>query len=382
MIKPADRLNAIQEYYFSQKLREIAQLKATGKDIINLGIGSPDLPPPKKVIHRLATSASEPGNHGYQSYKGIPGLREAYAEWYKRSYHVKLNAETEILPLIGSKEGIVHISMTYLQAGDVALVPNPGYPAYAAATQLAGAAVVNYNLTADNNWMPNLEEIEQHDLSKVKLMWVNYPNMPTGTQASDELFRSLAAFGEKHNILICNDNPYSFILNKNPQSLLSSGLSPYILELNSLSKSHNMAGWRMGVIAAHEEHINNILRFKSNVDSGMFLPIQEAAIVALKQGQMWFKKVNDTYSQRREIVWQVLDQLKCEYKNDQVGMFVWAKAPDSVNDVAQWVDELLIKYQIFITPGFIFGSNGQRYVRISLCTPKTRLEEALNRIKI
>jgi LL-diaminopimelate aminotransferase len=383
MISVSKRIQGTQEYYFSKKLREIAGLNQQGEDIINLGIGSPDLMPPKQVIETLITSVQGENNHGYQSYKGIPGLRKAFASWYKNSYDVELNPETEILPLIGSKEGITYISNTYLDEGDEVLVPNPGYPAYAAVTKLAGATVKNYNLEESNKWLPDLQKLAQEDLSKVKLMWVNYPHMPTGTNASSEFLKELVAFAEEHNILLCNDNPYSFILNDKPLSIFTGGkgLSKNVLELNSLSKAHNMAGWRLGMIAGDAEHISNILIAKSNVDSGMFLPIQEAAIAALEQGPEWYNEVNQVYRRRREIVWDMMNELGCHFEKGQTGLFVWGRVPDHIKDVAGWVDEVLYEGKVFITPGFIFGTQGNRYIRISLCSKEEVLEKALKRIK-
>jgi LL-diaminopimelate aminotransferase len=383
MISVSKRIQGTQEYYFSKKLREIAGLNQQGEDIINLGIGSPDLMPPKQVIETLITSVQGENNHGYQSYKGIPGLRKAFASWYKNSYDVELNPETEILPLIGSKEGITYISNTYLDEGDEVLVPNPGYPAYAAVTKLAGATVKNYNLEESNKWLPDLQKLAQEDLSKVKLMWVNYPHMPTGTNASSEFLKELVAFAEEHNILLCNDNPYSFILNDKPLSIFTGGkgLSKNVLELNSLSKAHNMAGWRLGMIAGDAEHISNILIAKSNVDSGMFLPIQEAAIAALEQGPEWYNEVNQVYRRRREIVWDMMNELGCHFEKGQTGLFVWGRVPDHIKDVASWVDEVLYEGKVFITPGFIFGTQGNRYIRISLCSKEEVLEKALKRIK-
>jgi LL-diaminopimelate aminotransferase len=381
MISTADRIKDVEEYYFSKKLGEIAHLRAHGKDIINLGIGSPDLAPAPNVIEALNEYAEKETTHGYQSYKGAPALRNAFAEWYQQYYDVTLNAETEILPLIGSKEGIMHISMTYLNPGDEVLLPNPGYPAYFATAQLTGATCRHYELSAANNWEPDFDKLAANDLSKVKLMWVNYPNMPTGANASRKLLDKLVRFGEDHQILICNDNPYSFILNDNPMSLLGSGLSDYTLELNSLSKSHNMAGWRVGMIGATEAHINNIMTFKSNMDSGMFLPLQMAAVEALSLGNDWYSSQNNIYKERRDIVLQIMDELKCVYDKNQVGLFVWAKVPETVSDVAAWIDDILYEAEVFITPGFIFGDQGQRYIRISLCANTVLLTEALNRIK-
>lgn len=381
MIATANRIGEVEEYYFSRKLREIAALRDAGKDILNLGIGSPDLPPAPTVIKKLQEVSTKENVNGYQNYKGIPALRDAFSAWYKHFYSVALDPEKEILPLIGSKEGIMHISMTYLDAGDEVLVPNPGYPAYAASAKLTGAICRYYYLEEGNGWLPNLKQLEKTDLSNVKLMWVNYPNMPTGTRASKALFKALKEFGEKHQILICNDNPYSFILNSEPMSLLSAGLSEYTLELNSLSKSHNMAGWRVGMIAASQAHINNILKFKSNMDSGMYLPVQEAAAEALSLGEDWYDQQNEIYSTRRAVVYKIMEELDCQYDTSQVGMFVWAKVPESIEVVEHWIDTMLKKAHVFITPGFIFGDAGNRYIRISLCAKKDLFEEALNRIK-
>ena len=380
-IPVAKRLEGTQEYYFSKKLREVEALNQSEPKIINLGIGSPDLMPPTTAIDKLSSAVNEEANHGYQSYKGIPALRKSFAEFYSKNYGVHLDPDKEILPLIGSKEGIVHISMTYINEGDSVLIPNPGYPAYAAATKLAGGEAIQYDLKEENNWIPDLKEIGRRDLSKVKIMWINFPNMPTGTNAPDVFFEELIQFGKDHNILICNDNPYSFILNEKPKSLLAiPGAKEVALELNSLSKSHNMAGWRMGMVAAEEHHIQNIMRFKSNMDSGMFLPIQLAAVEALKSDDTWFKAMNETYKKRRDLVWKILDQLDCVYKKDQTGLFVWAKAPDHIENVESFVDDILYNARVFVAPGFIFGSNGERFIRISLCNKSEVLEEALARI--
>lgn len=381
MIATADRLGNVQEYYFSQKLRQIAELNAQGYDILNLGIGSPDRAPESRVIQTLHESALKGNAHGYQNYKGIPQLRKAFVDWYKNYFQVSLNPETEILPLIGSKEGIFHIAMTYLNPGDEVLVPNPGYPSYGATALLAGATVRSYDLLESRNWQPDLETLEKSDLSKVKMMWVNYPNMPTGAQADNAFFKKLIAFAEQNDILVCNDNPYAFILNDLPMSLLADGLNDHIIELNSLSKSHNMAGWRMGMVAATKTHIDNILRFKSNLDSGMFLPIQQAAVEALSLGAEWFTDLNKEYRERRKIAAEILDVLGCSFDQKQVGMFLWAKVPGQVAEVEPWVDDILLNAQVFLTPGFIFGSNGGRYIRISLCSTQEAFREALTRIK-
>ncbi|MEP2770652.1 MAG: aminotransferase class I/II-fold pyridoxal phosphate-dependent enzyme [Fulvivirga sp.] len=380
MIKTADRLSGIEEYYFSKKLAEIAALNAQGRDIINLGIGSPDMAPPPSAIKQLQQAADQPDAHGYQSYKGIPELREAFSRWYKTIYNVDLDPNKEVLPLIGSKEGIIHISMSYLQSGDAALVPNPGYPAYIAATKLAGASPLPYVLKEENDWLPDLNAIEKMDLSNVKLMWVNYPHMPTGAAGSKELFEELIEFGQRHNILICNDNPYSLVLNDAPNSIIPGKPNEHALELNSLSKSHNMAGWRVGTIVGHEDHITNILKFKSNVDSGMFRPVQLAAVDALSQSSKWFNSINEEYRARRAIVYQILQNIGFLFDKNQAGLFVWAKVSDEVVDVDQWVNETLYEKQVFITPGKIFGSQGERFVRISLCSSQETLNEALNRL--
>jgi aspartate/methionine/tyrosine aminotransferase len=381
MIATANRLGKVEEYYFSKKLRQIAELNAQGHDILNLGIGSPDRMPAQSVVAKLGAEALKDNVHGYQSYKGIPQLRKAFAAWYARYFNVTLNPDTEILPLIGSKEGIFHISMTYLNPGDEVLVPNPGYPSYGATAELAGAATRTYDLEESRNWQPNLDALAQTDLSKVKIMWVNYPNMPTGAQADPDFFKRLIAFAEQHDILICNDNPYAFILNDHPRSLLAQGLNDHVLELNSLSKSHNMAGWRMGMLAGSQGHIDNVLRFKSNLDSGMFLPIQLAAVEALGQGDDWYGAVNAEYAERRKIAGQILHTLGCTFDKRQVGMFLWAKIPDNIKEVEPWVDTIMMDAKVFLTPGFIFGSNGQRYIRISLCSKQATFSEALSRIQ-
>ncbi len=381
MITTSKRLEGIGEYYFSQKLREIDELNNQGKNIINLGIGSPDLPPHFEVIKVLQEESAKPNVHAYQSYKGSPVLRKAFADWYKRWYSVELNADTEILPLIGSKEGIMHISMTYLNEGDEVLVPNPGYPTYRSAVKLAGGVCIDYGLKEENNYCPDFEELEQTDLSKVKLMWVNYPHMPTGQLPSKNLFEQLIAFGKKHNILICHDNPYSFILNEEPLSLLSiEGAKDVTIELNSLSKSQNMAGWRVGVLCGAKARVDEVLRFKSNMDSGMFLPVQLAAAKALSLGKEWYDSVNKIYKERREKVYQLLDVLKCSYAKEQAGMFMWAKIPEDYKDSYALSDDVLYSSNVFITPGGIFGSAGEKYIRVSLCGSIEKFEEAIKRI--
>ena len=378
----ASRLNGIGEYYFSQKLRQIDELNKAGENVINLGIGSPDMPPHPEVIKTLQEEAAKPNVHGYQSYKGIPVFRKAIADWYHKWYGVSLNPDSEILPLIGSKEGIMHISMTFLNEGDKVLIPNPGYPTYQSATRLAGGICIDYDLKESNNWEPDLEELERMDLSHVKLMWVNYPHMPTGQNGNMELFEKLVLFASKHNILLCHDNPYSFILNKEtPISLLRIANSKdVVIELNSLSKSHNMAGWRVGMIAASEDNIGKILRFKSNMDSGMFMPVQMAASKALTLDESWHVQLNKVYSARREKVYELLDALNCRYDKQQVGLFIWAKIPTEFKDGYELSDEVLSKARVFITPGGIFGTNGNEYIRVSLCTTQEKITEALQRI--
>ena len=377
------RLEGIGEYYFSSKLREIDELNKAGKQIINLGIGSPDLPPHPDVIQVLQNESSKDHVHAYQSYKGSPILREAIAEWYQKYYAVSIAPATEVLPLLGSKEGIMHICMTYLNEGDQVLIPNPGYPTYTSAVQLAGGTPLYYDLTADNHWAPDFENLEKSDLSKVKLMWVNYPHMPTGQMPSKLLFEKIIAFAKKHQILICHDNPYSFILNETPMSLLSiEGSKEVVIELNSLSKSQNMAGWRVGMLIAAEERINEILRFKSNMDSGMFLPVQLAAAKALSLDQTWYESINKVYQARREKVFELLDVLNCVYSKEQVGMFVWAKIPSQYKDGYTLSDKVLYDANVFITPGGIFGSAGNGYIRVSLCGSMEKFSEAIKRIQL
>jgi aspartate/methionine/tyrosine aminotransferase len=381
-IQKAKRLSGIGEYYFSQKLREIELLNQQGKNIINLGIGSPDLPPHPSVIEVLQMEAAKPNTHAYQSYKGSPILRNAIADWYLKWYQVDLNPDTEILPLIGSKEGIMHICMTYLNEGDQVLIPNPGYPTYTSAVKLAGGIPIAFELKEENNWEPDFVLLEKMDLSKVKLMWVNYPQMPTGRMPSDDLFKNLVSFGLKHNILICHDNPYSFVLNDHPMSLLKvSGAKEVVIELNSLSKSQNMAGWRVGMICGSKEKIDDILTFKSNMDSGMFLPIQLAAAKALSLGTEWYDGINEIYFERRKKVFELLDQLNCTYSKEQVGMFVWAKIPSTSKDGYALSDQILYESNVFITPGGIFGSAGNNYIRVSLCGAIEKFVEAIKRIE-
>jgi LL-diaminopimelate aminotransferase len=381
IVKPALRTGNVQEYYFSQKLAQIDRMRRDGYDVINLGIGSPDQPPSENTVSALITEAKKATSHGYQSYSGIPALRKAFAEWYKKYFHVNLNPDNEILLLMGSKEGIMHISMAFVNPGDEVLVPDPGYPTYSSVTTLVGGVVRKYELTEENGWLPDLKSLEKSDLSKVKLMWVNYPQMPTGAQGSLDLFEKLVAFSRKHEILLVNDNPYSFILNKEYLSLLSvEGAKETALELNSLSKSHNMAGWRIGMVAGQSDYIKTVLKVKSNMDSGMFLPMQMAAIEALNNQVSWYDTVNSVYLRRRKTVEQIMDLLKCSYDKSQVGLFVWGKIPENIPDCESYVEEILMKSLVFITPGFIFGKQGERYIRISLCATEEKLNEAKNRI--
>lgn len=381
-LEVAKRLQRTEEYYFSKKLREIDEMNRNGAQVINLGIGSPDLPPHPEVIKTLQEQAALATTHGYQNYKGAPALRQAMADWYARYYRVTLNPNTEILPLIGSKEGIVHICMTYLQEGDQALIPNPGYPAYTSAVTITGATPVTYELSPENNWMPDLEELEKTDLSAVKLMWINYPHMPTGTLASPELFQKIIEFGRKHEILICHDNPYSFILNDNPQSIMEvPNAMDIAIELNSLSKSSNMAGWRIGMLIANEKRIAQIMKFKSNMDSGMFLPMQLAAAKALSLDKEWYTQLNQEYRIRRNKVFEIMDLLNCSYDINQVGLFVWAKIPSGFENSYQLCDDVLYKAHVFITPGGIFGTAGEQFIRISLCAKVEVYELAIERIR-
>jgi len=379
----SNRLEGIGEYYFATKLREIAELNKAGKQIINLGIGSPDLPPHPDVIKTLQEEAAKDNVHAYQSYNGSPVLREAIAEWYKKYYEVdNIDPAKEILPLLGSKEGIMHICMTYLNQGDQVLIPNPGYPTYTSAVKLAGGTPLYYELTAENNWAPDFDNLEKSDLSKVKLMWVNYPQMPTGQQPNKLLFEKLVAFGKQHHILICHDNPYAFILNDHPESLLAiEGAKEVVIELNSLSKSQNMAGWRVGMLIAGEDRVNEILRFKSNMDSGMFLPVQLAAAKALSLDKSWYDSVNKIYTERREKVFELLDLLDCTFSKTQVGMFVWAKIPAIYKDGYALSDKVLYDANVFITPGGIFGTAGNNYIRVSLCGSMEKFNEAIKRVK-
>ena len=381
-VKPAERINIVEEYYFSRKLRQIDQMRNAGADIISLGIGSPDQPPSDNTIRRLADEARKPGVHGYQSYAGNPALRKAFSDWYFKYFKVRLDPENEILPLMGSKEGIMHISMAFVNTGDEVLVPNPGYPTYSSVTNLVGGKIRYYDLDEKNGWYPDLETLERSDLGKVKLMWTNYPHMPTGTKASAELFRQLVAFSGDHGILLCNDNPYSFILNQEYLSLLAAGgAMETALELNSLSKSHNMAGWRIGMVAGHRDYIKNILKVKSNMDSGMFLPLQLAAVEALNNPPSWYDTVNKVYKERRKTAESIMGLLRCRFSKEQTGLFVWGRIPDEIENCEAFVEEILNKAHVFITPGFIFGSQGDRYIRISLCADNDRLNQAKRRIE-
>lgn len=380
MITKAKRLQDVQEYYFSIKLREVAALRAAGKPIISIAIGSPDLVPSQKVLDVIVDAVQHPKAHGYQSYQGLLEFRTAISNFYQRNYNVALNPENEVLPLMGSKEGIMHISMAFLNEGDKVLIPNPGYPTYTSVTNLVGAKPVFYDLTEDTNWEPNFEALSKMDLSKVKIMWTNYPHMPTGAPATKKLYQKLVAFAKAHDILLVNDNPYSFILNDNPLSMLEvDSADGHVLELNSLSKTFNMAGWRVGMLLGNAELIKTVLQVKSNFDSGMFYGIQQGAIAALNGTDDWFDKNNTIYESRRKIVWDILDKLNCSYDKNSVGMFVWAKLPAGIK-TDEIVDDLLYNKNIFITPGHIFGSNGEGYIRLSLCVDEQQLKEALNRL--
>jgi aspartate/methionine/tyrosine aminotransferase len=380
-VKPAFRTDNVQEYYFSQKLAQIDRMRKDGLDIINLGIGSPDQPPSENTVSALIAEARKPTSHGYQSYSGIPGLRKAFSDWYNRYFHVSLNPDNEILLLMGSKEGIMHISMAFVNPGDEVLVPDPGYPTYSSVTDLVGGIIRKYELAEENGWLPDLASLEKTDLSRVKLMWVNYPNMPTGVKGSMDLFKKLVDFCRKNEILLVNDNPYSFILNDEYLSVLAiDGAKETALELNSLSKSHNMAGWRVGMVAGHSEYIKTILKVKSNMDSGMFLGMQMAAVEALNNQEPWFNSVNEIYRKRRKVVEEIMDLLQCRYDKAQVGLFVWGRIPDEITNCELFIEEILNKSHVFITPGFIFGKTGERYIRISLCATEEKLVEAKKRI--
>ncbi|GHM99631.1 aminotransferase [Cytophagales bacterium WSM2-2] len=381
MIQPAKRIQEVEEYYFSKKLAEVRSLDSPELRVINLGIGSPDLMPSENAIDALIASAKSPANHGYQNYKGIPQLRQAIADFYKKIYSVSLNVETDILPLMGSKEGIMHICMAFVNEGDEVLIPDPGYPTYASVAKLTGAKIVTYEMSEKLNWGIDIATLRKKDLSKVKIMWVNFPHMPTGRIASKAELKELVDLARENNFLIVNDNPYSLILNESPLSILSvEGAEEVALELNSLSKSHNMAGWRIGWVAGKKEYIEAVLRVKSNMDSGMFLGLQHAATEALRSGNDWFQNQNSIYRKRQQAACKILDELDCAYATKQSGLFVWAKAPDQIADVEKWIDEILYGTKVFITPGFIFGETGKRFIRISLCATEEKLNEALQRI--
>tara|TARA_B110000046_G_scaffold28985_1_gene30208 strand:- start:33844 stop:34986 length:1143 start_codon:yes stop_codon:yes gene_type:complete len=376
----ANRLHTVEEYYFSKKLREVNAMKAAGAPIINLGIGSPDLAPPKTVISAITDCLMDASAHKYQSYQGLPELRSAMANFYQTHYNVSLNSENEVLPLIGSKEGIMHISMAYLNEGDAVLIPNPGYPTYTSVTKLVGADPIFYDLKANSNWQPDLAALEAMDLSKVKIMWVNYPHMPTGTFGDHTILKTLVAFAKKHSILLINDNPYSFILNDNPSSIFNvEGAKEVCLELNSLSKTFNMAGWRVGMLTGSATHLQNVIKVKSNMDSGMFYGIQKGAIEALNSSKNWFKDLNKIYAERRALVWELATALNCTFETTTSGMFVWAKLPSDLKSET-FIDTLLQKHHIFIAPGTIFGSNGEGYIRFSLCAPKESIQSAIKRV--
>lgn len=379
MIQTANRLNSVQEYYFSRKLKEVRQLISEGKPVINMGIGSPDLSPDKSVIEAIQKAMFDDKAHEYQSYQGIPELRKGFADFYSNKFGVNIDYNLEILPLMGSKEGIMHISLAFLNEGDEVLIPNPGYPTYESVTELVQAKPIYYDLTEENDWQPNFEHLEQTDLSKVKIMWVSYPHMPTGANATLELFEKLITFGKKHQILIINDNPYSFVLNEKPLSILQiDGAKDIALELNSLSKTYNMAGWRVGMVLGNTKLIDAILKVKSNMDSGMFYGIQKGAIEALKLDNNWFNHQNEIYTKRRNLIFQLAEKLNCTYSKEAVGMFVWAKLPEGIS-AEEFIDNILIKNHIFITPGTIFGSNGKGYIRFSLCVSEEKIEEAIKR---
>ena len=382
-IKPAERLSLVSEYYFSRKLKEVAQMNAEGKDVISLAIGSPDMPPSEKTISKLCEVAQRPDSHGYQITMGIPELRKAMADFYKRWYDVDLDPSKEILPLIGSKEGILHVTLAFVNPGEEVLVPNPGYPTYTSLSKILGAKVVNYDLMEENGWQPDFNQLEKMDLSRVRLMWTNYPNMPTGGNARMETYRKLVDFARRHNIVVVNDNPYSFILNKQPMSLLQvEGAKDCCIEFNSMSKSHNMPGWRVGMCIANPTFISWILRIKSNIDSGTFRGIQLAAAEALTNDDEWHHEANiETYARRRQYAEQIMDILGCTYDKNQVGMFLWGKIPEKYADSEELTELVLHKARVFITPGFIFGSKGQRYIRISLCANESVFAAALQRVR-
>lgn len=380
--QPADRLNGVSEYYFSRKLKEVAQMNAQGLNVISLGIGSPDMPPSQETIDTLCREAQNPDGHGYMPYIGIPELRKSFADWYRKWYGVTLDPATEIQPLIGSKEGILHVTLAFVNPGEQVLVPNPGYPTYTSLSSILGAEVVHYDLKEELGWMPDFEQLEQMDLSRVKLMWTNYPNMPTGANATPELYERLVDFARRKGIIIVNDNPYSFILNDHPISILSvPGAKECCIEFNSMSKSHNMPGWRIGMLASNAQFVQWVLKVKSNIDSGMFRAMQLAAATALQSEADWYEGNNRNYRNRRQLAGEIMEALGCSYDEHQVGMFLWGRIPDSYDDVEQLTEKVLHEARVFLTPGFIFGSNGKRYIRISLCCKDHKLKEALERIK-
>lgn len=381
-ITPADRVGSIQEYYFSKKLKEVAEMNAQGKNVISLGIGSPDLPPSEETIETLCTHAHQANEHGYQPHIGIPELRQGFADWYKQWYGVELDPKSEIQPLIGSKEGILHISLAFLNPGDGVLIPNPGYPTYSSVSKLVGAKLIYYDLLEDKGWQPDFDALEQMDLSGVKMMWTNYPNMPTGGNATPELYERIVDFGRRHGILICNDNPYSFILNEHPLSILAiPGAKETCIELNSMSKAHNMPGWRMAMLASNAQFVQWVLKVNSNIESGQFKPMQYAAAKALQADKSWYDGMNRVYRSRRDLAGQIMKALGCTYDEQQVGMFLWGRIPDSAESAEAIANKVLYEARVFLTPGFIFGSRGERYIRISLCCKNEALQEALNRVK-
>ena len=383
MIKQSDRLNSVEEYYFSKKLREVSNMIQSGESVINMAIGSPDLFPSIRVIDEIKNSLSDSFAHKYQSYQGLPELRDAIAKFYNKFFGVELNPLNEVLPLMGSKEGIMHISLAFLNPGDEVLIPNPGYPTYLSVTKLVEASPVFYNLSEENSWFPNLSELENKDLSKVKLMWINYPHMPTGAYANLDQFQKLLEFAKTNNILLINDNPYSFILNDDYLSLLKvKGYKDFVLELNSLSKSFNMSGWRVGMLVGSSDNITKVLKVKSNMDSGMFYGIQKGAIAALNLDKSWFEDLNKVYLKRRKLIWNIADKLNCSYDKNSKGLFVWAKLPNHIKSSEQYIDSLLKEKKIFIAPGTIFGSNGEGYIRFSLCIDEVKINEALKRIEL
>lgn len=381
-IQPSDRVGSIKEYYFSRKLKELARLNAEGRDIISLGIGGPDCPPSEAAIETLCREARRSDSHSYQPHVGLPELRQGFADWYAGRYGVTLDPKTEIQPLIGSKEGILHVSLAFLNPGDGVLVPDPGYPTYTSISRLVGAEIFTYDLTEEGDWLPDFDALERLPLERIKLMWVNYPHMPTGRQAEREVFERLVDFGRRHNIVIAHDNPYSFILNDKPQSMLAvEGAKDIVIEMNSLSKSHNMAGWRVAMVASNAEFISWLLKIKSNIDSGQFKPVMLAAAEALKAGDDWYASLNKVYGERRKLAEQIMDELDCSYDRRQRGMFLWGRIPDSISSSEALADALFYEARVFLTPGFIFGKNGDRYIRISLCAKPENLSRALDRIK-